>query len=68
MEFIILASLEYTFILAASKFEQLRRQRILRKFLVGQLTYEELLKLKKSKWFRKLYKEAPQVEPNKKDN
>ena len=68
MEVIILASLEYTLILAATTMEKLRRQRILRNFLRGELTYEELIKLKKSKWFRKLYKEPPQVEPNKKDN
>ena len=66
MEFVILASLEYTVILAASTMEKIRRQRILKKFLRGELTYEELLKLKKTLWFRKLYKEPPNVEETKK--
>ncbi len=68
MEVVILASLEYTLILAASTMEKIRRQRILKRFLAGSLTYEELLKLKKMHWFRKLYKEPPTVEMGKKDD
>ncbi len=68
MEVIILASVEYTLILAASTIEKIRRQRILKRFLAGSLTYEELLKLKKTIWFRKLYKEPPKVDTAKKDD
>lgn len=68
MELVLLASLEYTVIIAASTLEKIRRQRILKKFLKGELSYEELLKLKTTSWFRKLYKEPPKVEePKKKD-
>ncbi len=68
MELVILASIEYTLVVAATKLEQVRRQIILRNFLAGKLTYEELLRLKKLHWFRKLYKEPPKVEVGKKDD
>lgn len=68
MELITIAVIEYTLIAAVTELERKRRLNILKRFLEGSLTYEELLKLKKSYWFRKLYKEPPKVDDTKKSD
>ncbi len=49
------------------KVEQNRRKRLVRKWLKGQLTLEELQYLKKQIWFRKAFKEVT-VDAEKKEN
>ena len=67
MELVLSATVQYTLILAASEIQRRHRRKMLDRFLEGSLTYEELLRLKKTGWFKRLYKEAPTVDSNKKN-
>lgn len=67
MELVLSATIQYTLILAASEIQRRHRRKMLERFLEGSLTYEELLRLKKTGWFKRLYKEAPMVDTNKKN-
>lgn len=49
------------------KVEQQRRKRLVRKWVKGQLTLEELQYLKKQIWFRKAFQEV-KVDSEKKEN
>ena len=49
------------------KVEQMKRKRLVRKWLKGQLTLEELQYLKKQLWFRKAFQDV-KVDSEKKNN
>ena len=64
---ILFATLHYTTLLAVSELQRRHRVKLLKRFLEGSLSYEELLRLKTRPWFKRLYKEPPTVDDAKKN-